>query len=77
MFIGFMMLILGGVVVWEYTWGLFAGMLFILALKEMVALLRKQAHTPLHRAFSTIWKSLLLALAIVVTFVPAFAFSTA
>lgn len=74
MFIGFMMLILGRAVVWKYTWGLFAGLLFILALKEMVALLRKQAHTPRHRAFSTIWKFLLLALAIVVTLVPALLF---
>ena len=45
MFIGFIMLSLGKVIVWEYTWGLFASLLFLLAFKEMVALLRKQAHT--------------------------------
>ncbi|MBT2289084.1 dienelactone hydrolase family protein [Paenibacillus albidus] len=74
MFIGFMMLILGKVIVWEYTWGLFAGLLFILAFKEMVALLRKHTHTPRYKAFSTVWKFLLLALTVVVTLVPALLF---
>lgn len=54
MFIGFMMLSLGKVVVWEYTWGLFAGLLFILAFKEMFSLLRKQTHPPRYKAFSTL-----------------------
>ncbi|SEL70758.1 Platelet-activating factor acetylhydrolase, isoform II [Paenibacillus sp. cl141a] len=69
-FIVFIMLIFGKIVVWEYTWGLFAGLLFILAFKEMVALLRKQTHTPGYKVFSTIWKFLVLALTIVVTLVP-------
>jgi len=73
-FIGFIMLILGGIVVWEYTWGLFAGLLFILAFKEMVALLRKQTHSPRYKAFSTIWRFLFLALTVVVTLVPVLLF---
>jgi len=74
MFIGFIMLILGKVVVWEYTWGLFAGLLFLLAFKETVAFLRKQSHTPCYKAFSTLWKFLLLALTVIVTLVPALLF---
>ncbi|CAM4454037.1 alpha/beta hydrolase family protein [Paenibacillus tarimensis] len=73
-FIGFMILILGKIVVWEYTWGLFAGLLFILAFKEMVALLRRQTHTPRYKTFSAIWKFLLLGLIVVVTLVPALLF---
>jgi len=72
--IGFMMLILGEIVVWEYTWGLFASLLFILAFKEMVALLRPQTSSPRYIAFSTIWKFLLLALTVVVTLVPVLLF---
>ncbi|CAH1207535.1 hypothetical protein PAECIP111890_03047 [Paenibacillus sp. JJ-223] len=74
MFIGFIMLSLGNVVVWEYTWGLFAGLLFLLAFKEMVALLRKQTHSPRYKTFSTVWKFLLLALTVVVTLVPVLLF---
>lgn len=74
MFIGFIMLSLGNVVVWEYTWGLFAGLLFLLAFKEMVALLRKQTPTPRYKTFSTVWKLLLLALTIVITLVPVLLF---
>lgn len=74
MFIVFMMLGLGKVVVWEYTWGLFAGLLFILAFKEMFALLRKQTPLPRYNAFSTVWKLLLLALTVVITLVPVLLF---
>lgn len=74
MFIGFIMLSLGKVVVWEYTWGLFAGLLFILAFKEMVVLLRKQTQFPRYKAFSTIWKFLLLALTVVISLVPVLLF---
>ncbi|HBU81010.1 MAG TPA: alpha/beta hydrolase [Paenibacillus sp.] len=74
MFIGFMMLILGKVVVWDFTWCLFQGLLFILAFKEIVALLRKKKHTPRYKTFSTIWKFLLLAPIIVVTLVPVLLF---
>lgn len=74
MFIGFIMLSLGNVVVWEYTWGLFAGLLFLLTFKEMVALLRKQTHSPRYKTFSTVWKFLLLALTIVITLVPVLLF---
>lgn len=73
-FIGFMMLILGKIVLWEYTWWLFAGLLCILAFKEMFALLRKQTQTPRYKTFSTVWKFLLLALTIVVTLVPVLLF---
>ncbi|KOP68391.1 acetylhydrolase [Bacillus sp. FJAT-18019] len=74
MFIVFMMLSLGKVVVWEYTWGLFTGLLIILAFKEMVALLRKQTHPPRYKAFSTVWKFLLLILTVVITLVPVLLF---
>ncbi|KOR89283.1 alpha/beta hydrolase family protein [Paenibacillus solani] len=75
MFIVFMILSVGKVVVWEYTWGLFAGLLFILAFKEMVALLRNQTHhTPRYKVFSPIWKFLLLAPTVVVTLVPVLLF---
>ncbi|PJN48531.1 hypothetical protein PAEAM_60730 [Paenibacillus sp. GM1FR] len=74
MFIGFMMLSLGKVVVWEYTWGLFACLLLILAFKEIVALLRKQTNPARYKAISTIWKSLLLTLTVVVTLVPVLLF---
>ncbi|MGG3506175.1 dienelactone hydrolase family protein [Paenibacillus lautus] len=74
MLIVFMMLSLGKVVVWEYTWGLFAGLLFILAFKEMVALLRKQKHPTRYKAFSTVWKFLLLTLTVVITLVPVLLF---
>jgi dienelactone hydrolase len=73
-FIGFMMLIFGKVVVLDFTWGLFTGLLFILAFKEMVTLLRKQTHSSRYKAFSTIWKFLLLALIEVVTLVPVLLF---
>lgn len=72
--IGFMILVLGKVIVWDFSWGLFAGLLFIFACKEMFALLRKQIHTPRYKAFSTIWKFLFLALTVVVTLVPVLLF---
>lgn len=74
MFIGFIMLSLGNVVVWEYTWWLFTGLLFLLAFKEMVVLLRKQTHPPRYKTFSTVWKFLLLALTVVVTLAPVLLF---
>lgn len=74
MFIGFMMLSLGKVIVWKFSWGLFTALLFILASKEMFALLRKQIHTPRYKAFSSTWRFLLLALTVVVTLVPVLLF---
>ncbi|MEF3354125.1 alpha/beta hydrolase [Paenibacillus sp. GYB006] len=74
MFIGFMMLVLWEIVVWEYSWGLFAGLLFILAFKEIVALLRKQTRTPRYKVFSTVWKFLILELIVVVTLGPVLLF---
>lgn len=73
-FIGFMMLILGEIVIWEYTWWLFAGLLFILALKEILALLRKQTPTSCYKASLTVRKFLLLTLTLVLTLVPALLF---
>lgn len=74
MFIVFIILNLGKVVVWEYTWGLFACLLFILALKEFIALLRKQKHTLRYKTSSTVWKFHLLALTIFVTLIPVLLF---
>ncbi|GIP43631.1 carboxylic ester hydrolase [Paenibacillus sp. J45TS6] len=74
MFIGFMILILGKVVVWDFTWGLFQGLLFILAFKEIVALLGKQTHTSRYKTSSTIWKFLILELIVVVTLGPVLLF---
>lgn len=71
---GFMMLILGKAVVWSFTWWLYGGLLVLLAVKEMAALLRKHKHTPQYKAFSTIWKFLLVALSVVMTLVPALLF---
>ncbi|PZD94714.1 alpha/beta hydrolase [Paenibacillus sambharensis] len=73
-FVGFVGLIFGKVVVWGFTWGLFTGLLFILAFKEMITLLRKQKHSSPYKVFSTIWKFLLLALTVVITLVPALLF---
>ncbi|WP_145049110.1 alpha/beta hydrolase [Paenibacillus xylanexedens] len=74
MCIGFVMLILGGVVVWEYTWALFAGLLLLLAFKGIVTLLRKQVYIRPYKMFSTVWKYLLLALVVIITLVPALLF---
>ncbi len=84
MFTGFLILILVKYVVWSYTWLLFAGLLVILAAKEMVGLLRKPKPnlnsnlnsnpTPRYKAFTTMWKSLLLALTVVITLIPAILF---
>lgn len=74
MCIGFMILILGKVVVWDFTWGLFQGLLFILAFKEIVALLRKQTRTPRYKVFSTVWKFLILELSIFITLGPVLLF---
>ncbi|MDR6724462.1 dienelactone hydrolase [Paenibacillus amylolyticus] len=74
MCIGFVMLILEGVIVWEYTWALFAGLLLLLAFKGIVTLLRKQVHIRPYKMFSTVWKYLLLALVVIITLVPALLF---
>ncbi|GBF72820.1 acetylhydrolase [Paenibacillus sp. 598K] len=74
LFVAFVVLSLGKVVEWGFTWGLFTILLFILALKEGIGLLRKQTPPPQYKAFSTIWKSLLLALTLVIALVPALLF---
>lgn len=74
MLVLFLILTLGKWVVWGYTWALFTGLLVILVAKEMVALLRKPNHAPRYKAFTTIWKFILLALIVVMTLVPAILF---
>lgn len=74
MFTAFVVLVLVNVIEWHIAWGLFGGLLLILAFKETVVLLRKRAHTARYNVFSTVWKFLVLVLAIVVTLVPVILF---
>lgn len=74
MFFAFVVLVLGKVVVWHIAWGLFAGLLLILAVKEIVILLRKRTSASTRTVFSTILKSVLLSLAAFVTLTPVLLF---
>jgi len=74
LFSSFVILVLSKVVIWEYTWGLFAAYLFILMLKELVTLLRKQVPTRRYKVISTIGKFILSALIVVITLFPVILF---
>lgn len=74
MFLGFFVLVVSKMIVWHAAWGLFAGLLLILAVKEIVILLRKRISAYPRNVFSTLLKSVLLAFAVVVTLIPVLLF---
>ncbi|WP_037291322.1 alpha/beta hydrolase family protein [Saccharibacillus sacchari] len=73
-FLGFVVLIMSKVIVWHAAWGLFAGLLLILAVKEIVILLRKRISAYPRSVFSALLKSVLLAFAVFVTLIPVLLF---
>lgn len=73
-FLGFIVLVVSKVIVWHIAWGLFAGLLLILAVKETVILLRKRTPTSTRNVFSAILKSVLVSLVVFITLIPVLLF---
>lgn len=72
MFAVFVILTLSSVIVWSFRWVMLAVLLFILALKSTVSLIRKK--TPHYKTSSVVWKSIFILFALVFTAAPAIVF---
>ncbi|MEH7445132.1 alpha/beta hydrolase [Bacillus sp. JJ1122] len=72
MFAVFVILTLSSVIVWSFRWLMLAVLLFILALKSTVSLIRKK--TPHYKNSSVVWKSIFILFALVFTAAPAIVF---
>jgi len=71
-FAAFVILTLSSVIVWSFRWVMLAALLFILALKSTVSLIRKK--TPHYKTASVVWKSIFILLGLVFTAAPALVF---
>ncbi|MGG3449922.1 alpha/beta hydrolase family protein [Domibacillus aminovorans] len=73
-FIAFVMLTLSPVIVWSFRWVMFAILLFILAVKGTVSLIRNKANTQTYKTSNIVWKSIIMILALVFALAPALVF---
>ncbi|MEH7097478.1 alpha/beta hydrolase family protein [Neobacillus vireti] len=74
LFITFVILTLFSVIVWSFRWILLAILLFILALKGTVSLIRNKTNTKKHKISSIVWKSMMMMVAIILVLAPAIVF---
>ncbi|WP_042348117.1 alpha/beta hydrolase family protein [Bacillus massiliigorillae] len=73
-FIAFVMFTLSSVIVWSLRWVMLAILLFILAVKGTVSLIRNKTNTDKYKTFKIVWKSIIMILAFVVVLAPAIVF---
>lgn len=73
-FIGFVILTLSSVIVWSLRWVLFAVLLFILAAKGAVSLIRNKSNTKKYKTSSIVWKTIIMIFATIFVLAPAIIF---
>lgn len=73
-FVVFVILTLSSVIVWSFRWVMLAVLLFVLAVKSTVSLIRNKTNLPQYKTSSIVWKSILMIFALVFTLAPAFVF---
>ncbi|EKN62394.1 platelet-activating factor acetylhydrolase, plasma/intracellular isoform II [Neobacillus bataviensis LMG 21833] len=73
-FIAFVILTLSSVIVWSLRWVLFALLLFILAVKAAISLIRNKTNTQKYKTSKIVWKSIIMLLALVFALAPAVVF---
>ncbi|MEH7438716.1 dienelactone hydrolase family protein [Neobacillus drentensis] len=73
-FLGFVILTLSSVIVWSLRWILLAILLFLLAVKGTVSLIRKNTTPKKHKTSKVVWKTIFMVVATVIAFVPAIVF---
>lgn len=74
LFLAFVILTLSSVIVWSFRWFLLALLLFTLALKGMVSLIRNKTNTKSYKTSKVVWKFILMLLALVFALAPAIIF---
>ncbi|MDQ0154427.1 alpha/beta hydrolase family protein [Robertmurraya andreesenii] len=73
-FIAFVTLTVTSVIEWSFRWFLLAILLFILALKGTISLIRNKNKTKPFSTFTVVWKTMLLSLVFVFALAPAIVF---
>lgn len=73
-FIVFVILTLSSVIVWSFRWFIFAILLFLLAVKGTISLIRYKTTIRKYKTSSIVWKSVLMILAFVFALTPAIVF---
>jgi dienelactone hydrolase len=73
-FIAFVFLTLSPVIEWSFRWGMLAILLFILALKGTVSLIRNKTNNPNYKTSTMVWKSIIMIFALVFALAPAIVF---
>lgn len=74
LFIVFVVLIVSSVIIWSFRWAILAMLLFILAVKAIVSLIRNKPNTREYKASKIIWKTIIMTLALVFALLPAIVF---
>ncbi|MHC0037645.1 alpha/beta hydrolase family protein [Pseudoneobacillus sp. C159] len=70
----FVILNLASVIIWSLRWVIVAGLLFLLAVKGAVSLIRNKANIRGYKTSKIVWKSIMVTLALVFAFAPAIIF---
>jgi dienelactone hydrolase len=73
-FIAFAILTLSSVIVWSFRWVMLAILLFLLAVKGTVSLIRNKTNIQKYKNSKILWKSIFMILAWVIAFAPAIVF---
>lgn len=74
LFVAFVILTLTSVIVWSLRWVLLAILLFLLAVKGTVSLIRKNTKPKTYKTSKVVWKTIFMVLATVIALVPAIVF---
>ncbi len=73
-FIAFLILTLSPVIVWSFRWVMLAILLFILAVKGTISLIRNKTNSQKYKTSSIVWKSIIMILASIFALAPAIVF---
>lgn len=73
-FSAFVMLTLSSMIVWSFRWVMLGILLFILAVKGTVSLIRNKKNTKKYKTSKIVWKSIMMIFATVFALVPAIVF---
>lgn len=73
-FIAFIIFIISPVIVWSFRWVMLAILLFILAVKGTISLIRNRTNTQIYKTSKIMWKSIMMMVALVFALAPAIVF---
>ena len=73
-FIVFVILTISSVIMWSFRWVMLAILLFILAVKGTVSLIRNKTNTKKYKTSKIVWKSIMMILVLVFALAPAIVF---